>query len=150
MRSEVLETIPASIPPRNTGWYFRDTFFSHTVRAMNNADDDELRRDALRRLIAEKADGNVSRFCEPFEGANPVYIRAIVKKGSKKPFGEKAAKGLELSLGLPEFALRPRRSNDVVAEIESAIKRAGFLDSEEKEHWLGLAAMLKTLQKKRQ
>lgn len=147
MCSDVLATIPASIAHCNTDWYFRDTNFSHTVRRMSAVDDDESRREALRRLIAEKADGNVSAFCEPYEGANPVYIRAVVKKGSKKPFGEKAAKGLEITLRLPEFALRPRRPADVMAELESAINRADFLDDEGKEHWLG---MLKSLQRKKQ
>lgn len=145
MHSEVLATIPASITDCNTCWYFRDTNFSHTVRGMISTDDDEPRREALRRLIAEKADGNVSAFCEPFEGANPVYIRAVVKKGSQKPFGEKAATALEVKLGLPEYALRPRRSADVMADIESAIRRADFLDGEEQAHWIG---MLRSLQKR--
>jgi hypothetical protein len=112
---------------------------------MTDSDDHEPRRDALRRLIAEKAGGNVSAFCEAYEGANPVFIRAVVAKGSTKPFGDKAAKNLEITLGLPEYALRPRKPADVMSDIEAAINRADFLDEEGKRHWLG---MLKSLQRK--
>lgn len=146
MHSDVSETIPASINQSNTCWYFRDTNFSHTVARMTAIDDDEPRREALRQLVAEKTDGNVNAFCEPYEGANPVYIRAVVKRGSKKPFGEKAAKRLETILGLPEYALRPRKQSDAMTEIECAIRRADFLDPDEQAQWIGI---LRSLQRRK-
>lgn len=135
MNSVFCETIPNSITACNTLWYFRDENLSATMASMGNADQ---RRDALRRLISERANGVVSDFCDRYD-LNPVYIRALVAPGSTKSFGEKAARRLEDSIGLPARSLDQPTTKDhaaVIRQIESLIHSAAFLSDDEKNTYM--------------
>lgn len=146
MRSEFLPTIPAGIPSCNTCEYSRPTFFIQTMRGMRD-EEEEQRRDVLRRLIKERADGVVAKFCNVYPELNPVYIAALVRAGSKKAFGPKTARSLEKKIGLPRYGLDAKTGADSMAQIEQAINSASWLEDIEKRHFIGL---LKGMRGKRQ
>lgn len=64
----------------------------------------EIRRINLKALIERDFENNQSalaRLC----GKKPAYINDLVAEGSEKSFGEKAARGIEQSVGLLQFEL---------------------------------------------
>lgn len=106
---------------------------------MNEAD---IRREALRRLIQERSGGNAARFCDDY-GLNPIHIRALIKQGSTKPFGRRAAQNIEKAVGLPPRYLETLSEPDAMSRIADAISAAPFLDNEQRAYFIGLLRSLR-------
>jgi hypothetical protein len=99
----------------------------------------EIRKRNLRTIVRPDERGNVAEFCRKHE-LDPTWIRQLLNQD--KTFGEKAARNLERQIGLPRGELDNKPDGGDLGDIESAIKRADFLNDGQKSHLVGLIRTL--------
>lgn len=93
----------------------------------------QIRRENLRRFVATKLDGNNSRLSRLLGNESNGYVNDLLRDGSKKSFGEKAAATIEEKIGLQAGQLDIKDSPLLMDE-----KRRDKLDEDIRELTAGL------------
>lgn len=96
-------------------------------------DKPQIRRENLRRFVATRLDGNNSELSRRLGNESTAYVNDLLREGSTKSFGEKAAASIEEKLGLQPGQLDLKDSPLLMDET-----RRDRLDDEIKEQIAGL------------
>jgi hypothetical protein len=114
--------------------------------AMQIRDLATLRRANLQRFLDTKFPGNKSTLARLLGHETPSYINDLLRTGSGKSFGEKAARRIESAVGLQSGQLdvpnsellmdMSRRQTDLVEEIENGINDLSNEERQELAHKL--------------
>lgn len=104
---------PSAIYPKGTAAYLMPM------------DEFETRKRRLNALIADKFNGNRSRFCEA-SGEDPTYISRIYSRNpdQAKPFSETIARRIERKLGLPKGWLDQDDSEEFPPRVTTRLSTA--------------------------
>lgn len=96
-------------------------------------DKPQIRRENLRRFVATRLDNNQSRLSRLLGNESNAYVNDLLREGSTKSFGEKAAASIEDKIGLQSGQLDIKDSPLLMDE-----KRRDRVDEEIRELIAGL------------
>lgn len=96
-------------------------------------DKPQIRRENLRRFVATRLDGNNSKLSRLLGNESTAYVNDLLRPGSTKSFGEKAAATIEEKVGLQAGQLDIKDSPLLMDE-----RRRDRVDEEIREQIAGL------------